>query len=368
MTSIAGEGAAARHKVLCLAGDGVGPELISAAKVVLNATGVVIDFEDMDFGQGLLDRSGAAVTEDHLSAIERNRNVLKGPIEIKLGTSSTLVELRGQKFTSANQALRKLFALYANVRPSRHLAGTSSKFAGTDLVVVRENTEGMYTGEEAWEEGRVGQAAVAIRRITRHGAMRVARFAFMLAERQGRKLVTAAHKANVLRISDGLFLECCREVARDFPHIRYSEQLCDSLLTALVQEPQAWSLIVCENLYGDLISDLAAGLVGGLGLAPSALYGDDGIAIFEPAHGSAPDIAGKNIVNPTSILLSAAMLLGHIGEREAERRLVAAIEAVIAERVAVTPDLGGSATTCQMAQAVAEKMQVQLKQQPESKL
>ncbi|CAK0853862.1 unnamed protein product [Prorocentrum cordatum] len=331
----------------------------SAAKHVLAATGVEFDYEEMAYGRCLQEASGCAVTEEHLQAIERIGCVLKGPIEVPSGEQADgIVELRGRRFTSANQALRKLLSLYANVRPARNLGGIGAKFPGTDIVVVRENTEGMYVGEEAWEGGEPGRSAVATRRITREGSLRVARFAFTFAERHGRRLVTAAHKANVLRLSDGLFLECCRQVAKEFPGIEYSEQLCDSLLTAMVLEPQKWDVIVCENLYGDLVSDLAAGLVGGLGLAPSALFGSGSTAIFEPAHGSAPDIAGKpaGLVNPSSMLLSAAMLLGHVGEEDAQQRLVDALEAVIAEGQFVTRDLGGSSGTQAMAQAAAAKL------------
>lgn len=245
------------------------------------------------------------------------------------------------------------------MRPCRFLEGVKTvKAPDTNLVVVRENTEGMYTGEERWEEA--GSSAVAMRRITREGTLRVARFAFDFAQKHGRKKVTAAHKANVLRLSDTLFLNCCREVSAAYPQIQYTEQLCDSLLTAMVMHPGQWDVILCENLYGDLVSDLAAGLVGGLGLAPSALYGDQGVAIFEPAHGSAPDIAGKGMVNPTSMLLSASMMLGHLGEVEAARRLAAALAATIRE-VETTPDLGGKAGTMQMAEAVAKKLRVNSK-------
>lgn len=346
------------HRILCLPGDGVGPELVAAAKTVLSASGVRLQFQDMEFGQGLQQRAGVPITEEHLRAVEQSHAVLKGPIEVPPAGQgrSAAVEIRGLRFTSANQALRKVFALYANVRPSRYMAGVACKFPGTDMVVVRENIEGMYTGEESWEGDAPGEVAVAIRRISRANTLRVARFAFALARKQGRKKVTAAHKANVLRMSDGLFLECCRQVAKEFPEIEYGEQLADSLLTAMVLEPEKWDVIVCENLYGDLISDLAAGLVGGLGFAPAALYGDGGIAMFEPAHGSAPDIAGKDIVNPISILLSTAMMLGHLGEELAEKNLVRAIEAVISEGICVTRDLGGTAGTQEMAAAIAKKL------------
>lgn len=350
------------HRVLFLPGDGVGPELLAAAQVVLRATGVRLKVETMDYGRSYERTHGVPVSEKHLDAIQRLGTVLKGPIEIDPKTP--LLELRGRRFTSANQALRKIFQLYANVRPCRFLEGVKgvksvkAAFPDTNLVVVRENTEGMYTGEERWE-GEAGSSAVATRRITREGTLRVARFAFDFAQKHGRKKVTVAHKANVLRLSDTLFLNCCREVSAAYPQIQYTEQLCDSLLTAMVMHPGRWDVILCENLYGDLVSDLAAGLVGGLGLAPSALYGDQGVAIFEPAHGSAPDIAGKGIVNPTSMLLSASMMLDHLGEVEAARRLEAALATI--REGETTPDLGGKAGTMQMAEAVAKKLRTNSK-------
>eukprot|EP00929_Paragymnodinium_shiwhaense_P071988 TRINITY_DN36552_c0_g1_i2.p1 TRINITY_DN36552_c0_g1~~TRINITY_DN36552_c0_g1_i2.p1 ORF type:complete len:303 (+),score=51.15 TRINITY_DN36552_c0_g1_i2:683-1591(+) len=292
-----------------------------------------------------------------MSRIQDVGCVLKGPLIVPSGNKpGSTVELRGRKFTSANQALRKLLSLYANVRPSRHLVGTGSKFPGTDIVVVRENTEGVYTGEESWEQGREGESAVAVRRITRRASLRVAKFAFDFALRSGRRRVTCAHKANVLRLSDGLFLECCREVAKEYPSIEYTEQLCDSLLTAMVLEPTSWDVIVCENLYGDLVSDLASGLVGGLGLAPAALYGDEGVAIFEPAHGAALDIAGKGVVNPTSMVLSAATMLSYLDELEASKALVSCLEEVLREGTCTTADVGGKATTMEMAKAVADRL------------
>jgi len=342
------------HRVLCLAGDGVGGELLAATKLALQATGVSFSFEDMDFGNACARRTGIPINEDHLQAVEEIGCVLKGPIDIPAGGASSHVELRGQRFSSANQALRKLFQLYANVRPAKYLEGTCSKFPGTDVVVVRENTEGMYTGEEAWESP---DSVVATRRITRQGATRVASFAFEFARANGRKEVTAAHKANVLRQSDTLFLECCRQIASEFPEIGYTEQLCDSLLTGMVLHPQRWDIILCENLFGDLVSDLAAGLVGGLGLAPSALYGDSGVSIFEPVHGSAPDIAGQDRANPTSMLLSASRMLQHLGEHTASRALEAALAAVIKEGKHTTPDLGGAVGTQQMAAAIANRIQ-----------
>ncbi|CAE7181668.1 leuB, partial [Symbiodinium microadriaticum] len=340
------------HRVLCLAGDGVGGELLEATKLVLQATGVNFSFEDMDFGNACARQTGVPINEDHVRAVEEIGCVLKGPIDIHAGSASTQVELRGRRFSSANQALRKLFQLYANVRPAKYLEGTCSKFPGTDVVVVRENTEGMYTGEEVWESP---DSVVATRRITRQGATRVATFAFEYARANGRKKVTAAHKANVLRKSDTLFLECCRQIASDFPEIEYTEQLCDSLLTGMVLHPQSWDIILCENLFGDLVSDLAAGLVGGLGLAPSALYGDSGVSIFEPAHGSAPDIAGQDRANPTSMLLSASRMLQHLGEHTASRALEEALAAVIKEGKHTTPDLGGTVGTQQMAAAIANR-------------
>ncbi|CAK9018979.1 unnamed protein product [Durusdinium trenchii] len=324
------------HRILMMAGDGVGEELLAAARLVLKATRVPLQIECMDYGKTYERLHGHPVGEEHLLTIERVKTVLKGPIEID--AKSQLLEIRGRRFTSANQALRKIFQLYANVRPAKYLEGSPAKFPGTDLVVIRENTEGMYTGEESWE---TDDAVVATRRITRQGTRRVAEFAFDYAVRHGRKKVTVAHKSNVLRLSDTLFLKVCREVACNYPEIHYTEQLCDSLLTGMVMRPAEWDVILCENLFGDLVSDLAAGLVGGLGLAPSALCGGGAVAIFEPAHGSAPDIAGQGLVNPTSILLSASLMLRHLREASAADALERALAQTLRERRSVTCDLGG---------------------------
>mmetsp|Transcript_29474 Transcript_29474/g.63859 ORF Transcript_29474/g.63859 Transcript_29474/m.63859 type:complete len:364 (-) Transcript_29474:44-1135(-) len=340
------------HKILCLPGDGVGPELLVATKLVLEATGVPLEYEDLDYGQTRATSKGSSIAEEHFEAFERCRCILKGPITVPTSGPGSVAEVRGKKYTSANQALRKAFSLYANVRPALHMDGAGGRFPGTDIVVVRENTEGAYSGEEYWENP---DSVVCRKRITRAASLRIARFAFDYAVKNGRKLVTAVHKVNVHRQTDGLFLECCRQVAKEYPKIKYSEQLADSLLTAMVLDPGAWDVLLCENLYGDLVSDLAAGLIGGLGLAPAGQFGE-GMALFEPCHGSAPDIAGKNVVNPCSLLLSAAMMLDHLGEHQAGSWLRHAVSEVISEAQTVTKDLGGSASTTEMATAIAAKV------------
>eukprot|EP00928_Gymnodinium_smaydae_P039311 TRINITY_DN26874_c0_g1_i1.p1 TRINITY_DN26874_c0_g1~~TRINITY_DN26874_c0_g1_i1.p1 ORF type:complete len:410 (-),score=49.74 TRINITY_DN26874_c0_g1_i1:362-1477(-) len=344
------------HRVLCFPGDGVGPELMQAAQHVLHATGVPIEYESMDYGQNLWERTGQSITEAHLEAFERVGCLLKGPIEIQSGKG--YAEIRGKKFTSANQVLRKEFELFANVRPAKHLAGSGGRYAGTDVVVVRENTEGAYTGDEEWIDQ---DTVVTKKRVTRAASLRIARFAFEYARRFGRSTVTAVHKANVHKQADGLFLDCCRQVAKDFNDIEYKEQLADSMCTTLVMDPTSCDVLVTENLFGDLLSDLAAGLIGGLGMAPSGQYGLK-YAMFEPCHGSAPDIAGKGIVNPCSLLLSAAMMLDFLGEKEAAVMVQRSVEAVVGEGKFTTPDLGGTSSTQEMAAAVAwhvEKLRTQ---------
>lgn len=340
------------HRVLCLAGDGIGPDLLQAAQNVLRATGVPIEYESMDYGQALAERTGTSITEEHLMAFERTRCILKGPITVPANGPGAYVEVRGRRYTSANQVLRKVFGLFANVRPAQHIPGSLGRFPGTDIVVIRENTEGSYSGEEYWENP---DSVVAKKRITRAASTKIALFAFQYAVSHRRRLVTAVHKANVHKQADGLFLDCCRQVAKDFPQICYSEQLADSLLTALVLDPTSWDVLLCENLYGDLVSDLAAGLVGGLGLAPAAQFGDN-MALFEPCHGSAPDIAGKDMANPCSLLLSAAMMLDFLREPTAAGWIRSAVAKVISDGLVTTKDLGGGAGTAAMAAAVTHEV------------
>ena len=341
------------YRVLSFPGDGVGPEIVGASKRVIEATGVPIEWVDMDMGFEAAQRTGDVITEAHLEAFEDIKVLFKGPLTIKPGPRG-YIELRGRRFTSGNQVLRKVFDLYANVRPARLLPGLNSRFENVDLLVVRENTEDVYTGEEKW----IGEDTVeGVKRITRAASTRIAKTAFDLAVQGKRKRVTAVHKANVCKQADGLFLSVAEEVSKTYPDVRFDNQLADSLLTKLVIDPSEWDVLLCPNLYGDMVSDLAAGLVGSLGLCPSGNYGTD-YAVFEPCHGSAPDIAGQNMANPVSQVLSGAMLLRHLGEPQAAAKIEAALEAVTAraaetgDRSALTTDLGGTGTTSSMTDAL----------------
>lgn len=313
---------------------------MKAGKEVIAATGVNIEWVNMDMGFGAWEKTGHIVTEEHLQAFEKYKVLFKGPLTIPPGESA-YVYLRDRKFTSGNQVFRKIYELYANVRPSITFPGVKTKFDNVDLVTVRENTEDVYTGEEEWVDE---DTVHGVKRISRKGSTRIARFSFEYARKFGRKTVTAVHKANVCKQADGLFLACCREVAKDYPDIEYNEQLADSLLTSMVIDPEKWDVLCCPNLYGDLVSDLAAGLVGSLGLAPAAMYGDSGYAVFEPAHGSAPDIAGQGVVNPSSLLLSASLMLNHLGETDAGKLVEDGLKATFTKGT-LPIDLGGTANT-----------------------
>eukprot|EP01062_Namystynia_karyoxenos_P058885 TRINITY_DN50336_c0_g1_i1.p1 TRINITY_DN50336_c0_g1~~TRINITY_DN50336_c0_g1_i1.p1 ORF type:complete len:409 (+),score=120.00 TRINITY_DN50336_c0_g1_i1:95-1228(+) len=340
----------APHKVLLFNGDGVGPEIVGAAVRVLEATGVPFEWTRMEMGFEAAQKSGHVITEDHLSAFERCKVLFKGPLTIPPGTSP-YIELRGRRFTSGNQVLRKCFELFANVRPAKTFPGAKSRFEQVNVIVVRENTEDVYTGEETWVDD---DTVHGVKRITRRASTRIAESAYQIAASQGRKRVTAVHKANVCKQADGLFLSCAREVAKRYPDIRSDDQLADSLLTKMVIDPSEWDVLLCPNLYGDMVSDLAAGLVGSLGLCPSAQYGAD-CALFEPCHGSAPDIAGKGLANPVSQILSGTMMLRHLGEAAAADLVEQKLGEVLQQGgSAVTRDLGGSGTTESMAAALCD--------------
>lgn len=330
------------YRITLIPGDGIGPEITAATKMVLAATGVEIEWEEKLAGEVALKEYGDLLPEDTLASIRKNKVALKGPLTTPVGTG----------FRSVNVALRKEFDLYANVRPARTFAGVKSRYENVDLVVVRENTEDLYAGIEHM----VGEdAAESIKIITRRGSERIVRFAFEYAVREGRRKVTAVHKANIMKCTDGLFLNVARQVAREYPQIEFEERIVDNMCMQLVQKPELYDVLVMPNLYGDIISDLCAGLVGGLGMAPGANIGE-GVAIFEPVHGSAPKYAGQNVVNPSAMILSAAMMLKYLGEREAAEKVEEALAAVIREGRAVTYDLGGTAGTLEMAAAVVRKM------------
>jgi isocitrate dehydrogenase (NAD+) len=309
---------------------------------VLEAAGVALEWDVQEAGEAALARYGTPLPDQTLESIRRNRVALKGPVTTPVGGG----------FRSVNVALRQGLNLYASLRPCRTLPGVKSPFPKVDLVVVRENTEDLYSGVEHM----VGEdAAESIKIITRRASERIARFAFQYAVAKGRRKVTAVHKANIMKLSDGLFLESCRRVAAGFPQVEFEDRIVDNMCMQLVQKPELYDVIVTTNLYGDILSDLCAGLVGGLGVAPGANIGEEA-AVFEAVHGSAPKYAGQNRVNPTALLLSAVLMLEHLGEGEAASRITAALEAVLAQGQRVTYDLGGTVGTDQMAGAIIERL------------
>jgi isocitrate dehydrogenase (NAD+) len=328
--------------VTLIPGDGVGPEIVAAARMVLEAAGADVVWEVVEAGEKVIPEYGTPLPDHVLNSIRRNKVALKGPLTTPVGTG----------FRSVNVALRKELDLYACVRPARSLPGVNSRYTGVDLIVVRENTEDLYAGVEH----RVGKhAAESIKIITREASTRIVRFAFELARRHGRRKVTAVHKANIMKLTDGLFLECAREVAREYPDITYEEMIVDAMCMKLVQAPEQYDVLVMPNLYGDIVSDLCAGLVGGLGVAPGANIGDEA-AVFEPVHGSAPKHAGQNRVNPLATILSGVMMLEHLGQREPAERIKRAVVRVLTEGRRLTYDLGGNASTSEMAEAIAAAM------------
>jgi isocitrate dehydrogenase (NAD+) len=326
------------HTITLIPGDGIGPEVTLAAQRVIDATGVKVIWEIQEAGQSVIEKCGTPLPQHVLDSINKNKVAIKGPITTPVGSG----------FRSVNVALRKALDLYANLRPCKNYAGVSSRYEDVDLVIVRENTEDLYAGVEHM----VGEdAAESIKIITRKGSERIVRFAFDYALREGRKKVTAVHKANIMKCTDGLFLDVARSVAEDYPAIEFEDMIVDAMCMKLVQVPDQYDVLVLPNLYGDIVSDLCSGLVGGLGLAPGANLGKE-IALFEPVHGSAPKRAGQNIINPTATMLSGVLMLKHIGETDAASRLEKAIAGVILEGKTVTYDLGGSATTSDFADAV----------------
>lgn len=330
------------YTVTLIFGDGSGPEVIAAAKKVIEATGVPIVWEVAEAGAAMIEKYGTPLPDETIASIRKNGVALKGPVATPIGTG----------FRSVNVAMRKTFDLYANVRPAKTHAGIPSKFENIDLVVVRENTEDLYAGIEHM----IGtDAAESIKLITRKGCERIIRYAFDFAVREGRKKVTAVHKANIMKCTDGLFLDIAREIAKEYPQITFDDSIVDAMCMRLVMYPENYDVLVCPNLYGDIVSDLCAGLVGGLGMTPSANVGVDG-AIFEPIHGSAPDITGQHIINPTAAILSGAMMLAHLGETTAARSIEKAVADVIAKGEILTKDLGGAASTETFAQAVIDAL------------
>jgi isocitrate dehydrogenase (NAD+) len=330
------------HKITLIPGDGIGAEITGAVVRIIEASGVEIEWESFIAGAEALSRYGDPLPEPVLESIKRNRIALKGPLTTPVGTG----------FTSVNVRLRKTLDLYANLRPVRNLPGLVTPFGDLDLVVVRENTEDLYSGIE---HVVVPGVVESLKIITEKASTRIARFAFEYARSENRKKVTAIHKANIMKLSDGLFLECFRKVASEYPDIVADDKIVDNACMQLVMKPQQFDVLLLENLYGDIISDLAAGLVGGLGVVPGANIGELG-AVFEAVHGSAPDIAGKNIANPTALLQTAIMMLRHLGERSAADLIARAMIHTLAEKKVRTRDLGGTASTTEYTEAVVASM------------
>lgn len=331
-----------KYTITLIPGDGIGPDVTRAAQIVLDAVDVGIEWEVVEAGAGVIEKYGTPLPDQVLESIRRNRVALKGPLTTPVGTG----------FRSVNVALRKELDLFANVRPAKNLPAVNTPYRNVDLIVVRENTEDLYAGIEHM----VGKdAAESIKIITRSGSERIVRFAFELARREGRKKVTAVHKANIMKCTDGLFLEVAREVAADYPDIEFEDRIVDACSMKLVQRPEDFDVLVMPNLYGDILSDLCAGLVGGLGVAPGANIGKD-YAVFEPVHGSAPKYTGMDKVNPLATILSGVMMLKHLGEKEAAERVQKAVDDVLTEGKYLTYDLGGTARASEMAKAIAGRL------------
>jgi isocitrate dehydrogenase (NAD+) len=330
------------HTATLIPGDGIGPEVTAAAVRVLQATGVDFRWESENAGAQALAAEGTALPERVLASIRRNRIALKGPTGTPVGSGHR----------SVNVELRRTLELFANLRPVSSLPGVESRFEGVDLVVVRENTEDLYSG---LEHVVVPGVVESIKIITEKASTRVARFGFAWARAHERRKITAVHKANIMKLSDGLFLECCRGVSAEYDDIEYEELIVDNTAMQLVLDPSRFDVLLLPNLYGDIVSDLCAGLTGGLGMAPGANIGES-CAIFEAVHGSAPDIAGRNLANPMALILSSALMLEHVGEAEAARRVRTALRSVLAEGKTRTPDLGGRAGTTEVAEAIAARV------------
>ena len=330
--------------IAVIPGDGIGPEIMTATLRVLDALDCGLEYDFAEAGMVAMDKCGDLLPKETLDKIAQHKVALKGPLTTPIGGG----------FTSINVTLRRHFDLYANVRPAISFPGTKSRFENIDIITVRENTEGAYLaeGQTLSEDGEVAQSII---RNTRKGSTRIVRYAFEMAVKKGRKKVTAVHKANIMKTSSGLFLNVAREIAKEYPQIEFNEMIVDNTCMQLVMRPEQFDVIVTTNLFGDIISDLCAGLVGGLGLAPGANIGAD-VAIFEAVHGSAPDIAGKGVANPCALLLGACQMLDHLGLPEQAKRLHAAIIGTLEAKDSLTPDLGGSGSTQDFAKAIASRL------------
>jgi isocitrate dehydrogenase (NAD+) len=332
------------HTITLIPGDGIGPEVTQAVVRILKAAGADIEWERLDAGVIAFKRFGQSLPVELLDSIRRNKVALKGPVTTPIA----------EGFTSVNVGLRKALDLYSNLRPVRNLPGVSSRFSDVDLIIVRENTEDLYSG---LEHEVVPGVVESLKIITERASTRIARFAFGYARAAGRKTVTAIHKANIMKLGDGLFLDCARTVSRDFTDIGYDERIVDAACMHLVMHPEKLDVLLLPNLYGDIVSDLCAGLVGGLGVVPGANLGETS-AVFEAVHGSAPDIADKNLANPTALLLSAIMMLDHLGEQARAERIRSALARVLVDGRIRTRDLGGTASTTEFTDGVCREIEM----------
>jgi len=330
------------HKVTLIPGDGIGPEVVNATVRILEATGVEFDWESYAAGAEAYEKYKEYIPKELIDSIERTKVGLKGPVTTPIGGG----------FSSINVALRKKFELFANFRPIRNLPGVATRYPNVDLVVVRENTEGLYSGIE---HEVVPGVVESLKIITEKASTRIARFAFEYARRAKRHKIHAIHKANIMKMSDGLFIRCSRSVSKEYPEITYGEHIVDNTCMQLVMNPYQYDILLLENLYGDIISDLCAAFVGGLGLVPGANFGHE-CAIFEAVHGSAPDIAGKDMANPTAVLRSGVLMLRHLGEENAANHIRAAIEKVFTDKKHLTRDVGGNASTSEFTEAMVEAL------------
>ena len=334
------------YKVTLIPGDGIGPEVSKAAVRMLEATGVKFEWEQFEAGAEAYEKYKEYIPKALHESIERTRVALKGPVTTPIGGG----------FSSINVELRKRFELFANFRPIRNLPNVPTRYPGVDLIVVRENTEGLYSGIE---HEVVPGVVESLKIITEKASTRISKWAFEYARRVGRKKIHAIHKANIMKLSDGLFIRCSRNISKDYPEITYGEHIVDNTCMQLVTNPYQYDMLLLENLYGDIVSDLCAAFVGGLGLVPGANYGHE-CAIFEAVHGSAPDIAGKNLANPTALLRSGVLMLRHFGEEEAANKIRRALEIVYGEKKHITRDMGGTASTSEFADAVIAAMESEL--------
>ena len=326
------------HVITLIPGDGIGPEVTESVVRIFKVAAVDIDWERHDAGVLAFEKTGETLPAPLLDSIKRNKVALKGPVTTPIG----------QGFTSVNVGLRKALDLYANLRPVRNLPGVESRYSGVDLIIVRENTEDLYAG---LEHEVVPGVVESLKIITEKASTNIAKFAFEYARKYGRKRVTAIHKANIMKLGDGLFLDSTRRVSTNYIDITYDERIVDAACMHLVMHPERLDVLLLPNLYGDIVSDLCAGLVGGLGVVPGANLGHE-MAVFEAVHGSAPDIAHKNLANPTALLLSALMMLDHIGERDASEKIRAALVRVLSEGKVRTRDLGGESSTTEFTEAI----------------